>query len=187
MEVSAMHVRLQTRNRIIRTSLQLSVRLVFAALVGLLISVHCRAASQRAIPDDNLAYPVLIKVESTSSGSGFFLNTPDSVFLVTAKHVLFDPQTHALLSPYISLLCYSKDQADPTKDQFAVNLLTLQTSGDVRSHPTQDVVVVRLFRITPTNAPVQSSQPPPARSIQSNESTPRQIVPLPGVTILSMA
>ena len=50
----------------------------------------------RAMPDDNLAYPVLITLK-TGGGSGFYLNAKTAIYLVTAKHVLFDPNTGKLL------------------------------------------------------------------------------------------
>jgi hypothetical protein len=49
------------------------------------------AFAERAIPDDNLAYPVLIIVKTakvSSTGSGVYLNTEDAVYLLTARHVL---------------------------------------------------------------------------------------------------
>lgn len=52
--------------------------------------------AQRAIPDDNLAYPVLINLTDCTSNvgsiqaTGFFLNAPSATYLVTARHVLFN-------------------------------------------------------------------------------------------------
>src|ERR1700721_4474284 len=68
--------------------------------------------AQRSIPDDNLSYPVLIQLPD-GKASGFFLNTANSVYLVTAKHVLFTPPTGSppkpqLRSP-ITLLSYARD------------------------------------------------------------------------------
>lgn len=50
--------------------------------------------SFRDIPDDNLAYPVLlISTEGTqanaNTGSGFFYNKEDATYFITARHVLF--------------------------------------------------------------------------------------------------
>jgi hypothetical protein len=63
--------------------------------------------AQRAIPDDNLAYPVLITVPGELA-SGFFLNTETSVYLVTAKHVIFDPINGHLRNGPIRLLSYAR-------------------------------------------------------------------------------
>src|SRR5271169_2963059 len=87
--------------------------LSLAVIIGL-PPVGSFAASQRAIPDDNLAYPVLITLKNGSTGSGFFLNTDKAVYLVTAKHVLFHPATNRLLDRELELLSYSKDSSDST-------------------------------------------------------------------------
>lgn len=41
------------------------------------------------LPDDNLAYPVLIINKTGISGSGFFYNKDNATYLITARHVLF--------------------------------------------------------------------------------------------------
>src|SRR6476619_5535761 len=52
-----------------------------------------RAHAGRAIPGDNLSYPVLITLENSNGatlgfGSGFYFNDDDAVYLITAKHVI---------------------------------------------------------------------------------------------------
>ena len=66
----------------------------------------------RAVPDDNLAYPVLITLNNGSTGSGFFLNTSNEIYLVTAKHVLFNLSTGQLLDKTFEILSYSRDVTD---------------------------------------------------------------------------
>jgi len=44
----------------------------------------------RNIPIDNLSYGLLIEITGGGSGSGYFVNADDKMFLVTAKHVLFN-------------------------------------------------------------------------------------------------
>jgi hypothetical protein len=168
---------------------------ILAFFVALISFQCCCAGAQRAIPDDNLAYPVLIAVGDGSLGSGFFLNTRDSVYLVTAKHVLFNPSNQTLVSPHLELLSYSKDPADPTQIRITVNLSILQSNGDLRPHATQDVAVVRLFRadaqpttpsaIQPSSPTTQQAVPPTTQPGESSSS--RAISSLPGVTIQSMA
>jgi hypothetical protein len=53
----------------------LLVVIIILALVGTLVGAN------RAIPDDNLAYPVLITLKNGSTGSGFFVNTGRAVYL----------------------------------------------------------------------------------------------------------
>jgi len=63
----------------------------------------------RSIPEDNLDYPILIQIGS-SSGSGFFFRhlPTKKIFLATASHVLFDSQTGELLGPEITLTVPNK-------------------------------------------------------------------------------
>src|SRR5271155_3681569 len=51
------------------------------------------AAARRMIPDDNLAYPVLVILKNKSGatlgfGSGVYFGTANAEYLVTAKHVI---------------------------------------------------------------------------------------------------
>jgi hypothetical protein len=176
--------------------MQRRIGLTIFALFVALVSAKGGSAAQRAIPDDNLAYPVLITLGNGSSGSGFFLNTGDALFLVTAKHVLFNPSNQMLISPHLDLLSYSKDPTESAKNRIAVDLTVLQSSGDLRPHPTQDVAVVRLFRIVTQPTPVSTIQPDPTPAAQpgappdknpNGSSGPLTIFPLAGVTIQSVA
>lgn len=56
----------------------------------------------RAIPDDNLAYPVLVELDSKETATGFYLSDKKYIYLVTAKHVLFD-KSKALKSNGVTL------------------------------------------------------------------------------------
>jgi len=127
------------------------------------------ARAQRAIPEDNLAYPVLLTI-GNSAGSGFYMNTPDTVYLVTAKHVLFDP-AQRLIDSHLTLLSYSRDPKDATSNLVTADLTTLKASGDIKPHPTEDVVVVKLFTLKPSDDPNKGSL----------------IHPEPGVTIAQYA
>lgn len=102
--------------------------------------------TSRSLPDDNLAYPVLIKLSNGDSGSGFFFKSNTAVYLVTAKHVLFDPNTQQLRDTRMEIVSYSKDLSEATPNITAVDLATL-AKENVVPHPSQDVAVVRLFSI----------------------------------------
>lgn len=106
-------------------------------------------ANQRALPDDNLAYPVLITLRN-STGSGFYLNTATATYLVTAGHVLFNMNTGQLLDTSFNLLSYSRDPSDRTPNRIAVNTAALGAVNIIR-HGTMDVAVVRLFTNTAAN------------------------------------
>ena len=118
-------------------------------------------AAQRAIPDDNLAYPVLITLRNGATGSGFYLNTGKAIYLVTAKHVLFDPASQRLLDPAVELLSYSKDPSDSTHNLITLDLLVLQNAGNVKRHPSEDVAVVKLAdNLTPATGGTRSFSSP---------------------------
>jgi hypothetical protein len=155
------------------------------------INVATAQTTPREIPDEVLAYPVLVTLGNGNYGSGFFLNTADSVYLVTAKHVLFDPSTQHLLDPHATLLSYSKDLSDPTPNRIVLDFAILQKTGRLKPHPSQDVVVVQLFnavsqRNTPT--PSQQSTPAPAQAGSSQAAeVSRTLFPLAGVEVISFS
>lgn len=114
-------------------------------LTAIVFSLGSAAPAQRAIPDDNLGYPVLITLPGVGTGSGFYINAAKFTYLVTAKHVLFNIQNNQLLGPHVELLSYSKDPNDNTSNSFSVDLAALNLVGNVKTSQTADVVVVRLF------------------------------------------
>lgn len=59
-------------------------------MIVLIFCVQQSAFAFRDLPDNNLSYPVLITLSNNSTGSGFYLNSGDRYFLVTARHVLFN-------------------------------------------------------------------------------------------------
>jgi hypothetical protein len=132
------------------------------------------ALAQRALPDDNLAYPVLVRIPpSTSFGgeeaSGFFINTSASSYFVTAKHVVFGQNGH-LLGPTMLLLSYQNDPKESGANQLSLDLAALSVAGEIKSHPTADVVVVRIATLTP---------------VPSDTAGKAVFTPINGVTILS--
>ena len=131
-------------------------------------------ANERAIPIDNLSYPVLITLSDGSSGSGFYLNTGQSIFLVTAKHVLFDPNTHVLRALRADVLSYGP--TDPTgvkgRNFGTLDLPVLQNDGNVIAHQSEDVVVVRISsHHSPVDAKSQNGISQRVRGFELKEST----------------
>lgn len=102
----------------------------------------------RAIPDDNLSYPVLITLTNGGTGSGFFLNTSDATYLVTAKHVFIDQISNNLIADEATLLSLPRDPTEDGQNIFRLRLVALQTSGDLRLHPSRDILVVRIGIVT---------------------------------------
>jgi hypothetical protein len=147
---------------------------ILSALIIGLVTMN-GAVATRAIPDDNLAYPVLIAFKSEgTTGSGFYLNTDKATYLVTAKHVLFNPDTHKLRGTVIELLSYSKDPSDPKRNLVVLDLSILERDGNVKVHPSEDVAVIKIGEILGDSA-------------SKAEGNPREMSPPPGVIFQEMA
>jgi hypothetical protein len=113
----------------------------------ILLMLASEAQATRAIPDDNLAYPVLITLKLGGTGSGFFLHAKKFMYLVTAKHVLIDITKNTLLSDEADLVSYSKDSKDATPNRISLNLKALLSAGQLIKHPNRDTVIVRLAKL----------------------------------------
>jgi len=100
----------------------------------------------RSIPDDNLAYPVMIVMNTGSTGSGFLLNTGAELFFVTAKHVLFD-DTGNLRGITSTLICQTGDINDNSTTNFAIDFAVLQASANVFNHAAKDVAALKIATI----------------------------------------
>jgi hypothetical protein len=104
----------------------------------------------RAIPEDNLAYPVLI-ILPKGTGSGFYLDTPTTQYLVTANHVitddasLIDPATKKYKADAaFKAISYSSNASNTTPNVLSVNLHDLQSGGYLRADPANDVAVMTI-------------------------------------------
>jgi Trypsin-like peptidase domain len=109
-------------------------------------------ALPRAIPEDNLAYPVLLILKH-GEGSGFFLNTPTTQYLVTANHVIADdetlfddPATKKTYKPDAELktVSYSKDMTDTHRNVLIIKLHDLQATGYLHVDLAADVAVMTI-------------------------------------------
>jgi hypothetical protein len=75
-----------------------------AALVVMTVAFSpAPARALRTIPDDNLAYPVLVTLSNGAQASGFFVNGASAIYLITARHLLFGGDGENLLAPRIRL------------------------------------------------------------------------------------
>ena len=119
------------------------MRRLFGGLLIILILIAPKVGeTSREIPDDNLAYPVLISLETGSNGSGFFLNNDSRIYLVTASHVLFEQTSGNLKAQQARLLSYSIDPKETERNIIQLDLKTLVESRRVRKHLSEDVAVV---------------------------------------------
>lgn len=92
----------------------------------------------RNIPENNLAYPVLVSMNNGSSGSGFLLGTPDKLYLITAKHVIFE--NTILRGDKMDLVCQTQDINDDSVEKYRIDLSVCL----VQSHPTADIAAIEL-------------------------------------------
>lgn len=133
-------------------------------------------SAQRSIPEDNLAYPVLVQFPD-GLASGFYINTLTSTYLVTAKHVVFDPQSGHVRSGLMTLLSYPRDPKESGTNIILVDMVALAQAGEIKGHPTADVAVVRVGELV-KNEPDKGSDKGPAR---------QALRFIPGVTVRSNA
>ena len=162
-------------------------------VLSLLIVIWPAALSaQRAIPDDNLAYPVLINLTDCDrnvemiKGTGFYLDNGSEFYLVTARHVLFNETVHLqpgherpLLCGKAELLSYSKNPSERQQNRILLDLRVLNAAGKVRAHPTHDVAVIQIGLdqngpILPLSG-VQIVQAAPSGLLSANISTLKKL------------
>jgi len=131
---------------------QIARSLIVIALTFVTVNL---AQARRMIPDDNLAYPVLIILKNKAGttlgfGSGFYFGTASAEYLVTAKHVIAsglpDEKTHQAEVPdlVLQLVSYSKDLPTPQRILLTVDFKALLDKGDVKAHKTRDVAAIKL-------------------------------------------
>lgn len=131
-----------------------------------------QSLAQRALPDDNLGYPVLIDLSDCSNnitsvkGSGFFLNAGTEEYLVTARHVLFNlservppNQPLPLLCKKANLVSYSRDPKETQENRIELDLQQLNAMGNIKGHATKDVAVVQIAVNQKVGAASGESQP----------------------------
>ena len=98
----------------------------------------------RDIPEDSLAYPVLINTDIGGTGTGFFVNDGKTMFLVTARHLFYPPDGKRGFKQTISCFAYSLDN---TVHHLILDLVALSTTGDFKLHDLEDVAVIRIGRL----------------------------------------
>lgn len=120
------------------------VFLVLWLVVILLLTVAVDVGATRDIPDDNLAYPVLVTLDSNVSASGFYLKTDRHAYFVTARHVLIDETKNTPACGGATLLSYPRDSADRERNVLRLDLQLLSENGQIRYHAQGDAALVRI-------------------------------------------
>jgi len=114
---------------------------VLAVLLGLTV-LGSLARGQAYVPEDNLAYPVQVLV-ADAGGTGFFVRKDQNLFLVTARHVIYDIVKRQL-APEFTLRALSKDVHETAVTVMHVNAAQMQGAKQIRMDEPRDVAVVRL-------------------------------------------
>jgi len=96
-----------------------------------------------AIPEDHLALPVLINLESDGSASGFFMHSEKYVYLVTASHVLFEVPSKKPKSSSATLLCWTKNSENPDRVRVKLDLTALFEGGFISRSEISDVSLIQ--------------------------------------------
>jgi hypothetical protein len=94
---------------------------------------------RRNIPDDNLAYPILLNIDDKYSGSGFQINCDQKLYLVTAKHVLYNDK-NVLHGKILKLDCPSRNVLDNTITKMEIKLDVVK----ITYHPKSDVAIIHM-------------------------------------------
>jgi hypothetical protein len=104
------------------------------------------------LPEPYTVYAISISV-GPSQGSGFILQASNSVYLVTARHVLFNANQSPTNWPmWGTVATCTGHLPDSSSTVMTLDLATLTQSGDVRYSPNHDVALVRFEQCNPTNS-----------------------------------
>ena len=98
----------------------------------------------RSLPQDNLAYPILITLDSGGQGTGCIINCQEGNYLATAKHVIADNQ-NALKGAVATLKSYTPDLIETDFTQLTLNLDVISTNSKIKFHPVHDVCLIQLM------------------------------------------
>lgn len=79
----------------------------------------------------------------TTAGSGFLFTAPQGVFLVTARHVLFQTDGQ-LLDNRLLVGPQFRPGGEAAAPAFSLDLTLLRSANELRAHPRLDVAVVRV-------------------------------------------
>ena len=115
--------------------------------LALLMAGFVQHCSSQPLPYAALSAPVLITLSNGETGSGFYFDCSNHLFLATARHVLFDPEGR-LKSTEATFLsgAYSAGEGDVA---LKVGLGILHTNKEIRFHSSHDTVLVRLAQKAP--------------------------------------
>ena len=128
------------------------------SLMFILFLSQKTAQGRSAIPTDNLAYPVLLTLKENgkpkTQASGFYLNSGNQLYLVTARHILFKKSTksYVLNATSVNCLSYPRDPNDTGRIELQLDLKVLDKKKLIVYHKRHDAAVVRIADLVSTNS-----------------------------------
>ena len=90
--------------------------------------------------------PVLLVIEPRGAGSGIYIKNDTGVYLVTAKHVLYDDKG-MLKGDNVILISYDGNEVKK-RIEFRVDLKVANKESNVFYHPSKDIAVIRTVRFS---------------------------------------
>lgn len=111
-------------------------------------NVFSQAISERIgqIREGNIQPCVFVEI-SNGGGSGILVNNESSIYLITAKHVIFNILDNDLLkikSDRASIKFFTKDFVNEQERLINIDLARLLNSEYIRIHPQEDICVIKL-------------------------------------------
>jgi hypothetical protein len=155
------------------------------------------ASARRLVPADYLAYPVLLTLKTKNTleyGCGFYLTADNAIYLITAKHLLAEgllPADSTGKVPQAELELRSWSASGSGKRVvMTADFAALRQGRNVKPHPSQDVVAVKLA----VSAPPLNTAPPGGnrsasisllRGVTMKESTANDLLAVPADDVVS--
>lgn len=95
----------------------------------------------RTLPINNLSYAVQIAIEPNKGGSGYFVKTDDKLFLITAKHVLFDSKGQ-LKGDKANVIGFTGNLEDNRTIEYQCSLKGLNEAKSIICSDKDDIAVI---------------------------------------------
>ena len=121
-----------------------STKLYFHAFNVLLLIILFASYSHSSsrIPYGFISSTVSISGPS-GTGSGLFVRTNKSAYLITARHVIFNDKM-TLLNNTVELISYSNDPNDLLPYRIELDLVKLNKNNHVHFHKSHDIAMIRI-------------------------------------------
>ncbi len=143
--------------------------------LGLLIISTQAASGMRALRDNLVNCPIQVQIDGQIVGSGFYLSTSDSVYFVTAKHVIFDRASGQRRGKLAALVSYPPDPKASQRIVLRLDLEALDAAGKIKRHNAQDALVILVANFVSENGrgPADYEAPmKPVKEVMALEMAP---------------